>query len=292
MVFRHPRVKRNFNFLYHVLRQADRHDVLGMAAEIGFQLMFALFQALIFMVSILSIVGAQPDVFNSIIRFLGNFLPFELYVLIRRQIVEIARVRTGGILAFSSVGVLWTMATLMFTLKKNFERSYHIVETRSFWTVRFIVFPTAVVALLSIALVLVLLLFGVQIARLIEQNFGYTNVFALLIRILRLPLAFVVMTFVALMLYRTIINLRQPLSEIIPGALFAGTLWFISTFGFGYYLKNFHSFNGTYGTLGVFLVLMVWMYLTALSLLIGGEVNAEIRRRKKERAAAATLLQN
>jgi membrane protein len=274
------KARRNFSFLYHVILQADRHDCWGMAGEIAFQMMFCGFWAALFSVSILSILGAQPDVFNSIIRFLGSFLPFELYRLIRNQIVEIAQTNPAGIFIFSAFGATWTLNILMNTLKKNFERSYHIKETRPFWRVRMIVFYIAMLATMGISLVLVLLLLGMQIARFLETVFGYATLIAELIRVLRLPVAFIVTALIASLLYWAMINVQEHYWEVLPGAIFFSALWHVLTFGFGHYLKRLPYYNPTYGTLGVFLVLMIWMYLTALSLLIGGEVNAEIHRRK------------
>jgi len=273
-------VKPGLSFLAHVFRQANRHDVWGMAAEIGFVLMFAFFQALLLFVSVLSMLGAQPDVFNSIIYFFGSFLPFELYHLIRKQILDMVRGEPGGILMFSLISTTWTMNTLVNTLKKNFERSYHIKETRSFWKVRLIVFYIAMLATMGIGITLLLLLFGLQIARFIENSLGYAHLFASTIRILRLPVAFLVTTSVASLVYWAIVNVEQTFIDILPGALFFCLLWVFSTFGFGIYLRNFPYFNTTYGTLGVFIVLMGWMYLTALSGLLGGELNAELHRRK------------
>jgi len=274
------KARRNFSFLYHVVLQANRHDCWGMASEIAFQMMFSLFWSLLLSVSILSILGAQPDVFSSIIHFLGSFLPFELYHLIRTQIEEIARAKTGGIFIFSAFGATWTLNILMNTLKKNFERSYHIKETRPFWRVRMIVFYIAMLATMGISLVLVLLLLGLQIARFLEINFGYATLMAELIRVLRLPVAFLVTALIASLLYWAMINVHVHFWEVFPGAIFFSTLWHLLTFGFGHYIKRLPYYNTTYGALGIFLVLMIWMYLTALSLLMGGEVNAEIHRRK------------
>jgi membrane protein len=251
-----------------------------MAAEVAFQMMFAFFNALLLMVAVLSILGTDPAVFNSIIYFLGSFLPYELYTLIRNQIVQLAALEKGGILTFALFSTIWTTTTLMFILKKNFERSYHVKETRSGWKVRLIALYMATMVTLGIALIMMLLLFGLQIARFLETNFPYAYVLPTLIRVLRLPLAFLGTTLMAAFLYWTLINVQERLYDVLPGALFFCTLWFITTSFFGLYLHNFPYYNKVYGTLGVFIVLMGWMYLTALTLLIGGEVNAEIYRRK------------
>jgi membrane protein len=285
-------IRRGLSFLLHVIRAVGRHDTLGMSAEVAFSMMFAFFNALLLMVAVLSILGTDPLVFNSIIYFLGSFLPFELYSLIRNQIAQLAALEKGGILTFATISTTWTTTTLMFILKKNFERSYHVRETRSGWKVRLIALYMAAMAVLGIALVMVLLLFGLQIARFLETTFPYAYLLPTLIRIFRLPVAFLGTTIMATVLYWTLINAQERLIDVLPGALFFCTLWFISTSFFGLYLHNFPEYNRVYGTLGVFIVLMGWMYLTALTLLIGGEVNAEIYRRKNIRRPAPNVLQN
>src|SRR5262249_55507715 len=107
---------------------------------------------------------------------------------------------------------------------------------------------------------------------------GHTSDFAFFLRVFRVPVAFLVTTLLALAMYRAIPNVRQHLSEVLPGAIFFTSLWFLFTYGFAIYVRNIPFYNTTYGTLGAFLILMIWMYLTSLSLLIGGEVNAEIHR--------------
>jgi membrane protein len=285
-------IRRGLSFLLHVIRAVGRHDCLGMAAEIAFQMMFAFFNSLLLIVAVLSILGTDPDVFNSIIYFLGSFLPFELYTLIRNQIVQLAALEKGGILAFAIFSTTWTTTTLIFMMKKNFERSYHVKETRSGWKVRLIAVYMAGLAVLGISLVMVLLLFGLQIARFLETNFPYAYLLPTLIRVLRLPVAFLATTLLASLIYWGLINVQERLYDVLPGALFFCTLWFISTSLFGLYLHNFPYYNRVYGTLGVFIVLMGWMYLTALTLLLGGEVNAEIYRRKVVKHPVTPSLQS
>ena len=286
-------IKRGFKFFYAVLRQADRDDCWGRAAELAFQLMFAFFQALILMVAVLSILGANPEVFNSIVYFLGSFLPYELYTVIRGQIVEIARGNTSGILALGVIGTTWTMSTVMLTLNKSFQRSYNIRESRSFWTLRLVALLVAIVATLLMGLVMSLLFFGILVATFLEKNIGYANVLSMMIRVFRLPLAFVVTTLLASLLYRAMVSVRQTLLEALPGALTFCLIWFGCTHVFGIYLRNFALYNKTYGALGVFLILMLWMYLTSLSLLIGGELNAELhRRREHQRFVEAELAES
>jgi membrane protein len=278
---------RIYEFLYSVLNQADRNDCWGRAGELGFQLMFAFFQGLLLMVAMLSILGANPDVFNSIVYFLGSFLPLELYNAIRGQIVEIVQGKPRGILTLGTIGTIWTMSTVMLTLNKSFQRSYNIRELRSYWMLRLVALLVAVTATLLMGLVLALMLFGMLVARFLEANMGHTNISSMLIRVLRLPLVFTVTTLLASLLYRSLLSLKQTFLEALPGALLFCILWFCITDLFGVYLRNFALYNQTYGAIGAFLILMVWMYLTGLCLLLGGELNAEIHRRREQAAMKA-----
>jgi membrane protein len=174
----------------------------------------------------------------------------------------------------------------MLTLNKSFQRAYNVKETRSFWRLRLIALGFAFIATLLITLVLSLLFFGLHVAHFLETNFGYFNIVALMIRIFRLPFAFITTTLLVTSLYLAMSNVNQNTLEVLPGALFFCTLWFGFTFGFGTYLRSFPHYNKTFGALGVFLILMVWMYLTSLALLMGSELNAEIHRRKLARARA------
>jgi membrane protein len=168
----------------------------------------------------------------------------------------------------------------MVTLSKSFHRAYQTRETRSFWRLRGLALTAAILATILIGIVLSLLLLGLQFAHFLETSIGqYVNI-AVFIRRFRLPVAFVATTFLIAFLYLEMSNVRQRVKEALPGAVFFSLLWFFLTFCFGLYLRNFPQYNTTYGTLGAFLILMIWMYLTSLALLMGCELNAEVHRRK------------
>lgn len=285
-------VRPALSFLLHVIRAVGKNDSLGMAAECAYGMMFAFFNSLVLVVAVLSILGTDREVFNSIIYFLGSFLPFELYNLIRNQIVQLAQLKKSGILIFAIFATTWTTTTLMFILKKSFERSYHVKETRSGWKVRLIALYMAGMVVLGISGMMVLLLFGLQIAHFLETTFPYAYLSPMLIRLLRLPVAVLGTTLIASVLYWGLTNAQERLIDVMPGAVFFTTLWFITTSFFGLYLHNFPYYNRVYGTLGVFIVLMGWMYLTALTLLIGSEVNAELYRRKSAKRQPVISPQN
>lgn len=276
-------VRSHLSFLYNVVRQANRDDCWGMSAEIAFILMFTLFQALILLVAVVSILGTNQEIFSSLIQFLASFLPYDLSMLIQRQIAEIAKADTGVIFTLGLFGTLWTSSSFILSLNKSFQRAYNVRETRGFWKVRNLSVILSIVGLLLMGVALSVLALGLQAARYVEYVIGYRNLIVWLIRVLRVPVAFFATAGLAALLYYAMSNVDQKFLEVLPGALFFCLIWFISTYVFGYYLKNVPQYNKTYGTLGALLMLMIWMYITSLSLLLGSELNAELHRLKVHR---------
>jgi membrane protein len=90
-------------------------------------------------------------------------------------------------------------------------------------------------------------------------------------------LGFLLLTF-SLIYYLAPDLKTQPWRSVIPGAIVALTLWIVVSFGFRLYLQFFNTYSVTYGSLGALIVLMLWFYFTGVAILIGGEVNAALRR--------------
>ena len=83
-------------------------------------------------------------------------------------------------------------------------------------------------------------------------------------------------------------NVKQKWSWTVPGTLFALLAFLVASFMFSLYLRFVPSYSLTYGSLGTFIVLMIWLYLLGLIMCIGGEINAEIRRTAGERVVEKT----
>ena len=76
---------------------------------------------------------------------------------------------------------------------------------------------------------------------------------------------------------------------LTPGSLIGTTLWIAVSLGFRLYLQHFNTYTRTYGSLGSVIVLLIWFYVTGLSFLIGGEVNAIIDKAASQKQSGAAL---
>ena len=95
---------------------------------------------------------------------------------------------------------------------------------------------------------------------------------------LRIPAALFLLAVVLSVVYRFAPAVNQPYRQVIPGATIAVIAWTVASLGFSFYLANFASYGATYGSLGAAIGLLVYLYLTASTVLLGGEVNAALYR--------------
>jgi len=93
------------------------------------------------------------------------------------------------------------------------------------------------------------------------------------------PVLLVIVTLMFSVLYHFTPNVKMPAFKwVSPGALVAVILWIVASVAFAFYVANFGSYNKTYGTLGGFVALLVWVWITNCVLLLGMELNAERER--------------
>ncbi len=180
---------------------------------------------------------------------------------------------------------LWAASGAMISLMEGFQAAYRLPTSRPFLRQRSmaiaLVFVAAVPALAASALVL----FGARFEREFLQGFGMTPEGAdlrpwvlLLGRLLRLGTAFLTIAGVNLLVYFLGPNRPMRLRLVWPGALIATVLWFATTLGFAWYVRNIANYNVIYGGLGALIALLTWMYLLSAIALVGCEFNAERER--------------
>jgi membrane protein len=117
---------------------------------------------------------------------------------------------------------------------------------------------------------------GPDFGRWLARNLGLGPLLAIVWPFLRwaVTLAFTIAGILAT--YKIAPNIRQRVSQILPGAVLATVFWTLLSFGLGIYFRSFANFNRTYGTLGAAVALMVWVYYTGLIVLVGAEFNSAL----------------
>jgi membrane protein len=138
---------------------------------------------------------------------------------------------------------------------------------------------------------LALVIGGGRIADYLAVVFGFSSAFAWAWKILQWPIALAFMLLAFALIYYFAPGFRkQRWRWITPGSVIGVVLWLLASFALKGYLHFFDSYSKTYGSLGAVIILMLWLYLTGLAVLTGGEVNAEVEKAAGQRDAKNTLV--
>jgi membrane protein len=196
--------------------------------------------------------------------------------IITDQIRKIAAGEQGGLLTLGFLLTLWSSSAAMVAIVDTLNRAYDIEEGRPWWKVRLIAigitFGVALFILVSFALILV----GPTAAQWIADRTPLGQVFVWTWMLVQWPLAFALAATGIGTIYYFAPDAEQDWVWLTPGSIFATILWLAASLGFKYYLASFGTYTETYGAIGGIMILMLWFYLSALVILVGAELNAEI----------------
>ena len=260
------------------------HDVGRNAAALAYYLLFALFPLLIFISNVLGLLDLNV---NAIIEVLQRFLPRDIVNLVGTYLEYVSHTSSKTLLWFALIFAIWFPMRAAKGLMDDVRLAYHLGKPQHpiAYTVRQLVYT--IVLLLVIGLTLILSTVGTHVLsyinNLLPENTLRLSEYLLQIwQYLRfLPVG--LLMFAALgTLYAASMDKRQPMKEMFPGIIVALISWMVVSIGFSFYVENFTDYSIIYGTLGAVIVLLMWLYMTAVILIMGAELNAALKTARGE----------
>lgn len=250
-------------------------DLFNLAAQQAYYFFFALFPALLTLISIASFFPIH-NLVGEIVNVLGRFAPPDVLTIITEQVTKISQSDHGGILTFAFLLTLWSTSGAVVSIISTLNAAYDITEGRPLWRVRVLAILLTVGIALFILVSIALVLAGPTLAEHIANSMHLGPAFKWASWILQWPIVFALVATGIGSIYYFAPDAEQDWIWITPGSVIATLLWVVASLGLKLYITYFGSYNETYGTLGAFIVLLTWFYLSGLAILIGAEVNAEI----------------
>jgi membrane protein len=247
----------------------------GLAAQLAFYFLLAVFPALLFVVALLSYLPIEPAL-ESTLRQLDAFLPQEMLAVIREQIDQVIVGASGGLLTFGIAGAIWSSSSAMTAIITAVNRAYDIDEWRSWWRLRLIAVALTVALAVFAVTAFVLVVGGTDLASWLAARLGVGPAFEIAWTVLQWPVVLVLVVLAVDLVYYFAPNADTEWVWITPGSVLATGLWLIVSFGFKVYVQNVGNYSAVYGAIGGVIVLMLWLYLSGFALLVGAELNAEI----------------
>jgi membrane protein len=270
-----------------LLYETAMDTTTGLAAQMAYQFLFTLAPGLLFLWHLLSLFGTDPAKLHQIINVLKNFLPADpkIQEIIDSLVANI--VVTGSSGTLGNVGIflgLWLGTIFISTTSHALSRTHGVEEDRNWWSKYIIAFFLVFWFGITTLFCFNAMIFGETLAGVAEVNFQLSVPLQEWVSVLSLPLTGLALVGLALALYLLTPENYFTVREAVPGAVFFALGWILVTKLFQFYVAKYDRYNPTYLALASIIVLMTWMYLTCLLLLLGGKLNA-ILRRERERAA-------
>ena len=261
--------------LKRTLNEAIADDVLNLAAQQAYYFFFALFPALLALISLASFFTLD-SVVNDVVDMLGRVAPPDVITIVRDQLEQISNTNAGGLLTLAFVFTLWSSSSAIVSMTSTLNAAYDIIEARPWWKVRVTAIVLTIALAFFILISMTLVVAGPALAERIAAAMGLGPAFEWSWTILQWPVVFALVTSGVAIVYYFAPDAEQDWVWITPGSVLATLLWIVISLGFKLYLERFGSYNETYGALGGVMVLLLWFYLSGVALLIGAELNAEI----------------
>lgn len=261
-------------------------DCHGIATQIAYHWIYALFPGIFVMVGLVTMLGANPGFLSVLAAIVERITPGESRAVVDATLTamrESIKHGTAPVLGLGLVGVLWVASNGFDVIMGGLNRAYRVTEFRPFWYRRLLAIVLVVAVGFGLITAFEILLLGSQMVQTWMLTFPNPPQVTALYGWARWPAYFLVASSVGLALYTVGPALpRVDWRWTVPGAVLFGLAWVLIGYGFDRYLTLYSKIDKLYGILGAFLVLMTWLYLTAFAFMVGGELNGQVRWRFME----------
>lgn len=254
-------------------------EAIPLAGNIAFRTLFSIFPFLIFLTALAGFFG-NDELAASVVTYLLSVAPHQLVQAVEPEIRSILTVPRSGLLSLSAILTIWSAMGGVDSVRVGLNRAYDLRDKRPVWwlylqNVLFVI--GAAVFLLAFAVLIVLA--PVLITAVEARVPGFRDSIATLDQ-LRYPIAVILLTVGVLTCHTVLPAKHLNLLDVLPGAVLTVVVWIALSVAFSIYLVNFNTFASTYASLSGLFAAMFFVYLSALVLILGGEVNRvlEIRR--------------
>jgi membrane protein len=272
--------------LIRATKASIKDHLTNLAAALAYYAFLSIPSILLVSVGVFSLVGDR-DAVEEIIDRLEGVAPEEALTLLRETLIRVAETGANSgytMIVVGSVLALWTVTGAMDTLMWAMNSAYDREETRGFFKRRLTALVMIFLLLISFVLVFGLLVLGPHVSGWIGDAVGLEAVIKWLWWTAQWPLLILALLFAFATILYLGPNVDHPRWQFLSvGTAIAVVVWLLASGGFAVYTSQFGSYNKAWGSLAGVIIMLTWLWISALALLFGAEVNAETERSRELR---------
>ena len=261
-----------------VARELIRTKVFDVAAGLAFWSMMSMVPLVMAVVALLSLLRI-PSLVPQMLGEVALLVPANALALVEKMIGNILRPH-GVVVVFGLASYIWSSTSGFTSMITALNIAYDVTHERSWLRDRIQALLLTFTSGCLLTLSLLAIIAGPHFGHLLGEFVALPRFMEKMWPLLRLAALLICFVLGLELVYFLAPNMRQRFRSTIPGALFATALWFAGSFCLDFYLNHMAHYSRLYGGMGALFGLMFWFYLTSLAILIGGELNAEIAKRR------------
>ena len=261
----------------------NNDDGWAIASHLALSALLALFPFLIFATSLASFLGAQAFA-DTAVHLVFDTWPDAIAEPIAREVTSVLTIQRGDVLTFGILIAAYFASNGIEALRVGLNRAYRVAETRSiFWlraqSLLFVVVATVGFLIVSALLVAVPIAVGIA-----QERLPWIRPYTGTITVWRFMIASIIIVLGLVAVHMWLPDGRRRFRDIVPGLIFTLVFWVVGSSIFAAYLGRFSSYASTYAGLASIMIALVFLYIVSAIFILGGELNAAIKRYLDARA--------
>lgn len=264
--------------LHRAALRAMKHDVLNLAQSSAYSAIVALFPALIIAAAVIALLPDTAPVRAQLGAFFDRVLPPEVMPILGSYFTATPhKSKSARVVLLSLLVSVTGGSSVIATYMEGFRRAHNLPsDCWTFWGRRARAYALVPLSLVPLAIASSLIVFGhlitlwlaLHVMPSVRTEVYITAIF------FRWLIALTGSVGLIALIYHMGTPIRQPWHRVLPGAIAATAMWFVTTLVFGWYVTRFANYSQVYGSLGAGIALLFWLYIVSLSVLFGAEYNA------------------
>jgi membrane protein len=251
-----------------------QHNGFTTSAALAFYLLLSVLPFLIFVASALALLPVH-HLSARMIQLASHFVPASTMPIVESMLNSTMHTN-NSLLSIGFILAVVTASNAFAVMSSLLDVIYGVKNSPGFWRNRLSAIGTTMVVGAMMFVALSAMLLGPHFGRELERVFGVSHTFTILWPTLRWVLAVTCALASIEVLYFLGVTRKHSLRQQLPGSVFAVVVWLVSSGIMGVYFRRFSYINAMYGTLASFIILAVWLQITAIAILLGAELNVQV----------------